>query len=175
MSSDVKYHSRAWCVIGRDPSCFLCGDEAGSSCSFMLQSLSATAWRSARRRNSTKVCYRGCSRPPLAGIRKAFILRWGAFVCLWFWWFLPASAASCISLKVNLFYHRKPRSNHCSHLIRHMHLPIEFFTRTRLACSRQTSHSTLEIYGSWKVELMFIFYQIAKRNSKWQIWVCLPG
>lgn len=58
---------------------------------------------------------------------------------------------------------------------RHMHLPIEFFTRTRLACSRQTSPSTPEIYGSWKVELMFIFFQIAKRNSKWQIWVCLPG
>lgn len=41
---------------------------------------------------------------------------------------------------------------------RHRHLPIEFFTRTRLACLRQTSQSTPEIYGSWKVELMFIFY-----------------
>lgn len=49
------------------------------------------------------------------------------------------------------------------------------FTRTRLARARQTSHSTPEIYGWWKVELMFIFYQIAKRNAKWQIWVCLPG
>lgn len=74
-------------------------------------------------RNSPKVCQSGSNCAPLMGTGKAFILGRGAFVCLGFLWFLPAYAASCISLKVNLFYHRTPKSNHCSHLIEQTHAP----------------------------------------------------
>lgn len=72
---------------------------------------------------------------------------------------------------------KTPKSNHVfpPHQTDTCTFQLSFSTRARLACSRQTSRSTPEIYGSWKVELMFIFHQIAKRNWKWQIWVCLPG
>lgn len=86
------------------------------------------------------------------GTGKAFILGRGPFVCLGFLWVPPLlmrllafpSRSTCfITERPNQII--VPTSSS-----RHMH---------------PTSHSTPEIYGSWEVELMFILYQIAKRNS----------
>lgn len=80
----------------------------------------------------------------------------------------------CSQGQVGFYYGRKIKSLLVPCEQTHV-LPIEFLAQTRLAHIDQTNQSTLEIYGSWKVELMFIFNQIAKHNSKWHIWVCLLG
>lgn len=118
VSPDVNYGRSV-----RAPSHLLCAEATGSSCSSVLRHAVVDRRCSTGMKNSTKVCQSGSNCAPLMGAGKAFILGRGAFVCLGFLCFLPAYAASCISLKVNLFYHRTPKSNHCSHLIEQTHAP----------------------------------------------------
>lgn len=54
-------------------------------------------------------------------------------------------------------------------------LSITFLAHKILANLHWTNNLALEIYGSLKVELMFILNQIATHNLKWHIRACLLG
>lgn len=137
----------------RAPSHLLCAEAPGSSCSPVLRHAVVDRRCSTPMKNSTKVGQSGSNCAPLMGAGKAFILGRGAFVCLGFFMVPPCLCSFLHFPQGQLVFLSQNAPNQIivpTSSSRHMH---------------PTSHCTPEIYGSREVEFMFIFYQIAKRNS----------
>lgn len=135
----------------RAPSHPLCAEATGSSCSSVLRHAVVDRRCSTQMESSTKVCRSGSNWAPLMDTGKRLFLAGALLFACHFYGFSLLMQILAVPSRSTCFITERPNQVIVpTSSSRHMH---------------PTSHSTPEIYGSWGVELMFIFYQIAKHNS----------